>query len=261
MNRGMMKKPPMGANIDHSSVDLGGTWKKLLRYCRKYWVGMIVALLCAAGGTVLSLLGPDKISELTRLISEGLMTAIDMDAVKTIGLTLAIFYLTSMVLSATQQWIMTDVTQRVSQKMREDISKKINRLPMWYYNTTSNGDILSRVTNDVDTISQSLKQSIGTLVSASTLLIGSVIMMLKTDVTLTVTAILATCIGFVLMFLIMGRSQKYFVRQQTCLGKVNGHIEEIYSARTIVKAYNAEKISREQFHELNENLRGSGFKA
>ena len=166
-----------------------------------------------------------------------------------------------MLLSASQQWIMTDVTQRVSQRMREDISKKINRLPMWYYNTTSTGDILSRVTNDVDTISQSLKQSVGSLVSSVTLFVGSVIMMLKTDGILTATAILSTLIGFVLMFLIMGRSQKYFLRQQTALGKVNGHIEEIYAAHTVVKAYNAEEITKRQFHEINQHLRGCGFKA
>ena len=145
--------------------------------------------------------------------------------------------------------------------MREDILTKINRLPMWYYNTTSTGDILSRVTNDVDTISQSLKQSIGTLVSSATLLIGSVVMMLSTDIILTVTAVLATCIGLVLMFLIMGRSQKFFIRQQKCLGEVNGQIEEIYAAHTVVKAYNAEEIVKKDFDKANEALHESGFRA
>ncbi len=256
-----MNKGPMGINMDNKSVDIGGTWKKLLRYCEKYWIVMVIALAAAAVGTILTLLGPDRISELTRIIAEGMMTGIDMDAVWKIGTTLIIFYLTGMILSAAQQWIMTDVTQRVSQKMREDISKKINRLPMWYYNTTSTGDILSRVTNDVDTISQSLKQSVGSLVSSGTLFIGSIVMMLKTNGTLTVTAILSTLIGFMLMFLIMGRSQKYFLRQQTALGKVNGYIEEMYSAHTVVKAYNAENITRNQFHEMNQHLRGCGFKA
>ena len=259
MNNAMMKKRP--ANAESKTVDFGGTWKKLLGYCKKYWIVMILALAASAAGTILTLLGPDKISELTRLISEGMMTSIDMDAVWRIGTTLSFFYLSGMVLSAAQQWIMTDVTQRVSQKMREDISKKINRLPMWYYNTTSTGDILSRVTNDVDTISQSLKQSVGSLVSSVTLFVGSVIMMLKTDGILTVTAILSTLIGFVLMFLIMGRSQKYFLRQQTALGKVNGHIEEMYAAHTVVKAYNAEEITKRQFHEINQHLRGCGFRA
>ena len=251
----------MGTNTEKESVNIGGTWIKLLRYCKKYWIAMIAALTGAAGGTIFTLFGPDKLSELTRIISEGMMSSIDMNAVKKIGLTLLFFYLTSMLLSVMQQWVMTDVTQKVSHKMREDILTKINRLPMWYYNTTSTGDILSRVTNDVDTISQSLKQSIGTLVSSATLLIGSVVMMLSTDIILTVTAVLATCIGLVLMFLIMGRSQKFFIRQQKCLGEVNGQIEEIYAAHTVVKAYNAEEIVKKDFDKANEALHESGFRA
>lgn len=132
---------------------------------------------------------------------------------------------------------------------------------MWYYNRTTTGDILSRVTNDVDTIAQSLNQSIGTLVSAVTLFVGSIIMMLKTDVTMTVAAILSTVIGFVFMMLIMGRSQKYFFLQQKCLGLLNGHIEETYTGHTVVKAYNGEEKTEATFDEMNNNLRNSGFKA
>ena len=238
-----------------------GTWGKLLRYCRRYWGVMLLAVLAAAGGTVLTLMGPDKLSELTKVITDGILTGIDMDAVAKIGLTLVAFYLMSWLLSLIQQLVMSETTQRVSQKLRNDISRKINRLPMWYYNTTSTGDILSRVTNDVDTVAQSLQQSIGTLVSGLTLFIGSLLMMLKTNVMLTITAVAATIIGFGLMGAIMGRSRKYFARQQKALGAVNGYVEEMYSGHTVVKAYNAEDITKENFHQLNETLHRNGFRA
>lgn len=260
-NNKAVKRGPAMARGGEKAKNFKGTWGKLLRYCKKYWPAMIIAVLFSAGGAVLTLLGPDKISELTKVIGEGLMTTIDMSAVKKIGFTLIGFYVTSFVLSSTQHLIMTTVTQKVSKGMRGSISKKINRLPMWYYNQTSTGDVLSRVTNDVDTISQSLNQSIGTLFSAITLLIGSLVMMLKTDVTMTLTAVGATILGFVLMMLIMSRSQKYFARQQKHLGEVNGHIEEFYTGHTVVKAYNAEEKSQKEFDEKNENLRNAGFKA
>lgn len=238
-----------------------GTWRKLLRYCRRYWVVMLLAVMAAAGGTILTLMGPDKLSELTKVITDGLLTGIDMDAVAKIVFTLVAFYLTGWLLSLLQQLVMSETTQRVSKKLRNDISQKINRLPMWYYNTTSTGDILSRVTNDVDTVAQSLQQSIGTLVSSLTLFIGSLLMMLKTDITMTITAVAATVIGFVLMGAIMGRSQKYFAQQQKALGAVNGYVEEMYAGHTVVKAYNAEDITKNNFHQLNETLHRNGFKA
>lgn len=238
-----------------------GTWKELLQYCRKYWVVMIVAVTASAAGTVLTLLGPDKISELTKAITDGILTGIDMDSVAKIGFTLIAFYAGSWVLSLLQQLIMSETTQRVSRQLRTDISHKINRLPISYYNRTTTGDILSRVTNDVDTVAQSLQQSVGTLISSLTLFAGSLIMMMKTNLTLAGTAVLATLIGFALMGMIMGRSQKYFASQQKALGAVNGHIEEIYSGHTVVKAYNAEESSGKTFRQLNETLKGNGFKA
>lgn len=241
--------------------DFKGTWGKLLLYCRKYWISMIIAVLAAAVGTVLMLLGPDKLSALTKTITDGMMTGIDMAAVFSIGSTLVVFYAGSWLLSLAQQLIMSETTQRVSRQLREDISHKINRLPMWYYNRTTTGDILSRMTNDVDTVAQSLQQSIGTLISALTLFFGSLIMMLKTNVVLAGTAIAATLLGFVLMGIIMSRSQKYFSTQQTALGAVNGYIEEIYSGHTVVKAYNADEETKQAFAKLNSTLRTSGFKA
>jgi ATP-binding cassette subfamily B protein len=256
--------PPRGARPapgEANTTNFKGTWRKLLQYCRRYWVIMILALLAAAGGTVLTLLGPEKLSDLTKVVTDGLLTGIDMEAVAKIGFTLVAFYLASWLLSLLQQLMMSETTQRVSKKLRSDISQKINRLPMGYYNTTSTGDILSRVTNDVDTVAQSLQQSTGTLVSAVTLFVGSLVMMLKTDVALTFTAVVATILGFGLMGVIAGRSQKYFTRQQKALGAVNGYVEELYTGHTVVKAYNAEENSKDTFRQLNETLRQSGSKA
>ena len=234
---------------------------KIIRYCKRYLAVIVVALICAVAGTILTILGPDKLSDLTKVITEGIATGIDMERIKSIGLTLVAFYAGSAILSFGQQFIMATVTQNVTKQLRSDISGKINRLPMAYYNKTSTGDVLSRVTNDVDMISQSMNQSIGNLVSAVALFFGSLIMMFKTNVIMTLTAVIATMIGFGLMSLITSHSQKYFSRQQANLGALNGHIEEIYSGHTVVKAYNGEENAKIVFDELNNNLRDSAFKA
>lgn len=260
-NRGGMRGPGMGRRPAEKSKDFKGTWMKIIRYCKRYLAVIIVALICAVAGTILTILGPDKLSDLTKVITEGIATGIDMERVKSIGLTLVVFYVGSAILSFGQQFIMATVTQNVTKQLRSDISGKINRLPMAYYNKTSTGDVLSRVTNDVDMISQSMNQSIGNLVSAVALFFGSLIMMFKTNVIMTLTAVIATMIGFGLMSLITSHSQKYFSRQQANLGALNGHIEEIYSGHTVVKAYNGEKNAKKVFDELNNNLRDSAFKA
>lgn len=220
---GPMGGEPAGMGGEQAK-DLIGTWKKLLGYCRKYTLPLVIALVCAAVGTVLTLAGPDKLSDLTNYITEGMTSGIDMDAVTSIGMMLVGFYALSYILSALQGWIMATVTQRVSKEMRSDISRKINRLPMWFYNRTTTGDVLSRVTNDVDTIGQSLNQSIGNLLTSIILFVGSFIMMLITNVTMTATAVIASILGFAAMFAIMGRSQKYFTRQQ----KAPWRIERTY---------------------------------
>lgn len=260
-NRSGMRGPGMGRRPAEKSKDFKGTWMKIIRYCKRYLAVIIVALICAVAGTILTILGPDKLSDLTKVITEGIATGIDMERVKSIGLTLVAFYVGSAILSFGQQFIMATVTQNVTKQLRSDISGKINRLPMAYYNKTSTGDVLSRVTNDVDMISQSMNQSIGNLVSAVALFFGSLIMMFKTNVIMTLTAVIATMIGFGLMSLITSHSQKYFSRQQANLGALNGHIEEIYSGHTVVKAYNGEKNAKKVFDELNNNLRDSAFKA
>ena len=245
-----MPGPHNRGRAPEKSKDFKGAWRKLLRLCRGYLPAICIALVCAVGGTVLTLLGPEQLKKLTNVITEGILTGIDLNAVSDIGALLVCFYAASMLLSSVQSWTLTTVTQRVARKMRADISAKINRLPMAYFNRTSTGDILSRVTNDVDTIGQSLKNSFGALV-----------MMLLNDAAMTGTAIGATVLGFGLMFFIMSRSQKYFLRQQRSLGSLNGHIEEIYSGHTVVKAYNGERAAREEFNRRNESLRVNGFKA
>lgn len=241
--------------------DFKGTWKKLLVYCRSYYVPILIAVLCAAAGTIFTLVGPDQLSDLTKVITNGLLGAIDMEEVSRIGFLLVTLYVCGAVLNFTQHFIMTTISQRVSRRMRSQICVKINRLPMSFYGRTSNGDILSRVTNDVDMISQSLNQSIGMLVSAITLFAGSLIMMLVTNVIMAVTAVAAVFLGFLLMSLITGHSQKYFSRQQRHLGELNGQIEEIYSGHTVVKAYNGEEEAGKKFEEMNGKLKQSAFRA
>ena len=156
---------------------------------------------------------------------------------------------------------MATMTQRMSKKIRKDISEKINIMPLKYFDSTTFGDVLSRVTNDVDTIGHSLGQSITQLVMAVTMLIGSIIMMLITDITMTIAAILSSLIGFAFMSLILGKSQKYFVGQQKYLGMINGHVEEVYAGHNVLKAYNGERKAKEEFEEINAKLCTSAFKA
>lgn len=256
------KRIPGGAGkVVEKPKDFTGTWIKLLQFCKKYWWMMGVAIAGTVCSTIFTLMGPDKLSDMADIISDGIVMGIDMDEIKKIGITLVIFYGSSAILGLMQGLIMAYITQQVSKKLRSSISEKVNILPMSYYSKTTTGDILSRVTNDVDTIGQSLNQSIGTLVSAIALFIGSFIMMLKTNVIMTITAVVATLVGFAFMMAIMSKSQKYFVRQQRALGEVNGHVEEIYSGHTVVKAYNGEKKATEEFEVMNERLRDSAFKA
>ncbi|MDL2300166.1 ABC transporter ATP-binding protein/permease [Clostridiaceae bacterium OttesenSCG-928-D20] len=247
---------PTGEKYEFSS-----TWGKIISYCRPYFPAIIIALICAVSATVLTLLGPDKLSELTNTITKGFMTGIDMDAVSKIAFTLVAFYGASFLVSYIQSFLMSTVTQRVSKNLRSDISKKVNKLPLRYFDKTSYGDILSRVTNDVDTIGQTLNQSIGGLVSAAAQLIGSVVMMLSSNWIMAITAMLSSVLGFVLMTLIISRSQKYFISQQKLLGDINGHIEEVYSGHNVIKAYNAEDELHDEFRGINKAFYNTSWKA
>ena len=250
-----------GPRKPEKAKDFSGTWKKLLAYCKEYRLHLIISLLCAFVGTILTLMGPGRIADLTDVISEGILTGIDMGKVQRIAVTLICLYSASLILSVTQGRIMAMVTQRIACRLRRDISAKINRLPMWYYNRTTTGDVLSRVTNDVDGIGQSLSQSLTSLVSSTTQMIGALVLMFSHNFLMTVTALIASIVGFVIMFAIMGRSQKYFIEQQKNLGRINGHIEEMYTGHTVVKAYNGEKEAKKTFDAMNDDLRNSGFRA
>lgn len=250
-----------GPQVTEKTDNVIGNWKKLILYSKKYWVALIVAVFLSAGGNILTVLAPDRLGEMTNVIEQGIQATINMKAIKMIAFSLIALYGFSGLFNLIQGWIMATITQRISENLRSDISTKINRLPMSYFSNTTVGDTLSRVTNDVDTIGRALNMSVQNLISSATMLIGSFVMMLITNVTLTLTAVGATAIGLLLMILIMSRSQKYFVAQQKHLGAINGLIEETYSGHTIVKAYNAEQMVRVDFKDMNENLRTTGFKA
>lgn len=259
-----MGRGPMGGSMEgagETAKDFKKTLGKLIAYCKPQLPLIITAIVCAAIGSILMLVGPNKLSEITDLITKGMITGIDLDAVVKICVTLVAIYALGALLSFVQGYIMATVTQRVSKSLRSDVSGKINRLPIRYYNKTTHGDVLSRMTNDVDSIGQTMNQSIGMLVSAGTLLLGSLIIMLLTNVIMTLAAVAATIIGFVLMMVIMSRSQKYFTRQQRNLGAMNGHVEEIYAGHNIVKLYNGEKAATKTFDEINDKLCDSAFKS
>lgn len=208
--------------------------------------------------------GEDALAAMEKIpdaVMDAITPKLDMETVVSIATFLICLYAISYVLHIVQSYTMSTVTQRVSQNLRRDISEKINKLPMAFYNRTSTGDILSCVTNDVDTIGQSLNQSVSNLVTAGVLLVGSLVMMLLTNGIMTLTAVLASLLGFCLMFAIMGHSQKYFVLQQQGIGNLNGHIEEVYTGHTVIKAYNAEDQEQETFDKLNNKLCHDGFRA
>jgi ATP-binding cassette subfamily B protein len=246
------------------------TLSELLAYCKKYLPAIIISLIAAAGGTAMQVIGPDKLKNLTNEIMKGLpvmeggktvLGRINMDTVSSMVGILILFYGGSFILNYLQSYIMATVTQVISKRMRSDISQKINRLPLKYFDTSSVGDVLSRVTNDVDAIGQTLTQSMGTLVSSAIMLIGSLVMMLYNSWILTLTAIGACGFGIIFSMFIAKVSQKYFRQQQKELGTLNGHIEEVYSGHNVVKVYNGGKEAKRVFEESNHNLYNSAWKS
>ena len=269
MGRGPMGGGPMGGMVEKPK-EFKKTWLRLIRYSKRYAPAVITALALAAIGTVMQIIGPDRLKDMANLIMKGLpslvnglpaMGKVDLDAVRRIAFTLVIFYAGAAVLGFAQGYIMTTVTQKISKNLRTGISEKINRLPLKYFDKVSYGDVLSRVTNDVDAIGQTMNQSIGTLVTAVTMLAGSLVMMFYNSWILALTAIFSSLFGFVFMALIMSRSQKYFARQQEGLGEANGHVEEVYSGHNVVKAYNGGKEAMRVFDRINAKLYDSGWKS
>ena len=235
--------------------DFKGAVKRLFSELKSFKTLIFISLILAMLGSILSIVAPDKLSELTNVITDGMMTpSMDMDKIKNIALTLAILYVTSSIFTLIQSFSMTDVSNKFAKNLRTRISEKINKLPLKYFDRNQTGDILSRVTNDVDTIAQTMNQSLASLVSNITLFLGSLIMMFVTNWIMAVTAVSATLIGFTLMIKILGKSQKYFVARQVELGKLNGHIEEVYSGLNVVKAYNAQKTVDKKFDDYNKSV-------
>jgi len=259
--QGMGGPPGMGAV--EKAKDFKGTWRKLILYCKKYLPAIFTALIIAAAGTVLQIIGPDWLKNMTNEIVKGLSPngKIDFNAVTRIGLFLVFFNAGSAILSFIENFIMATVTAKISKNMRGGISRKINKIPLKYFDKTSIGDVISRVTNDVDAIGQTMNQSLDMLVRAVTMFAGALVMMFYNSWILALIAVGSTLIGFVLMRLIMSKSQKYFKAQQDGLGAINGHIEEIYSGHNVVKAYNGGKAAKKTFEEINGTLYESGWKS
>lgn len=251
--------PMMGGG--GKAKDFGKSIKSLLSYIKTYLPIIIVALVLACAGAIFNVYGPEKLSEITDLITAGMMGQIDLDGVKAAAFFLAVLYAMGLLFNYIQGFIMATVTQRVTKRLRGDISGKVNRLPLSYYNKHSTGDVLSRVTNDVDMIGQTLNNSLGTLITSVTTFVGAIIMMFYTNWIMAVSGILATVIGFFLMTLIMSKSQKHFMSQQQELGKINGHVEEIYAGHNVVKVYNGEKDAEKTFDDINEKLYDSAWKS
>ena len=228
--------------------------KKLMHYLNKYKFRIIFALIFSAFSSVLAIISPKRLEKLINTIIAGIITGIDIDKVKEIMFALIIIYVLSAIFDYLEKYLMVDATNKFAKELREKISHKINKLPLKYFDTHTSGDILSRVTNDIDTVSQNLNNSLGTFVSAITLLVGCLIMMFKTNWIMALTSIFSSLIGLVLMMIILSKAQKYFVMRQEELGKLNGHIEEIYSSQTLVKAYNGEKNAWDKFAKLNESV-------
>lgn len=242
-----------------------GTFKtsmlKLLKYCKRYWGWMIVSILFGVVATVFQIIGPQKIMDITNLIGNGLMGGIDINAVTKIAIFLVCIYSIGAILSYFQQYLAVTITQKTVKRFRQDISYKINKLPLNYFDTHLHGDILSRVTNDVDTIGQSLNQSVGSLVSSSVLFVGVLIMMFVTEWIMALTVVGTTILGFGFAMIFMSKSQKYFNQNQKNLGELNAHIEEVYSGHNVVQLFNAKNQTNQEFSKTNKKLFTSGWKS
>ncbi len=259
---GGMRGPGMRGGMGEKPKNFKSAMVRLVKELQKYKVWLMVALVLAALGSVLSIFAPNQLSEMTNLISAGIQQAsMDIIAIQRIALFLLLLYLSSALFSYIEGIGMTIVANRFARSLRRRISTKINQLPLKYFDQHQSGDILSRVTNDVDMIAQSMNQSLSTLVSSVTLFLGTLIMMFYTNWILALTAILSSLIGFMGMSFILKKSQKYFVQKQVELGNLNGHIEEIYSGLNVVKVYNGKKEADKKFDELNHRVCESNQKS
>ena len=250
-----------GRAPDEKPKNVKSSMADLFKYLKPWYKAIVAALILSLAGTALTLIAPDKMADLTNTIGDGLATGIDMSAIiKAIIIVLTIYVCASLVTCASN-YVMITVMQKLAWNMRSSISEKINRMPLKYFDKVSVGDVLSRITNDVDTVSSALNSSITTLVQAVVQFVGVTIIMFATSGRLALTAIAASVLGFVFMFSIIKRSRKYFQQQQKNLGDMNGHIEEMYSGHDIVRVYGAVKQAKDEFGRINENLYSSSWKS
>lgn len=263
--RGPMGHGPMGSG--EKAKDFSGTISKLIKYISKYKIQIVVVMLCAICSTIFNVVGPKVLGEATTEVFNGLVAkitgggGIDFGKIGQILLILLFLYVISCVFSFIQGMIMTGVSQKVSYQMRDEISKKINRMPMRYFDGKTHGEILSRVTNDVDTLGMSLNQSITQIITSVTTLIGVLVMMLSISGSMTLIAILSLPVSLIFVSLIVKHSQKYFKSQQEYLGVVNGQVEEVYGGHMVVKVFNAEQKVIEDFNEANDKLYHTAWKS
>ena len=264
---GPMRHGPGAMAVGEKAKDFKGTMKKLLAYMRRYLPSIVIALLCAVGGTVFSIFGPKILGQATTKLFEGVIAmltgtgGIDFAAIGQILLFLAGLYVLSALLSYVQGWVMAGIATKVSYAMRTDISQKIDRLPMSYFDRVPHGEVLSRITNDVDMVTQTLHQSLSQVVTQLTMIVGVLCMMLSISPLMTLIAICILPVCLVIVMNVVRHSQKFFRRQQEYLGHVNGHVEEMYGAHVVVTAFNGQEESIEKFNGLNEKLYQSAWKS
>ncbi len=255
---------PMGGSmIVEKPKNFKESMKNLLKYIRKYNVLMGIAIIFAMGGTIFNIVGPKLLGNMTNEVQIAVFAnmPINLDKVASIAVLLIVLYILSYFFTLAQGFIMNIVTQRISKKLRTDISSKINRLPLNYFDTRSYGDVLSIVTNDVDAIGQTLNRSLASLITSVTSIVGVIIMMLTINVLLAVLVVLLVPLSMVLMMTIMKFSQKHFRVYQNGLGAMNGHIEEIYSGHNVIKVFNANRKAKQEFNELNQKLYEGSWKS
>lgn len=256
-----------GAKAGEKAKDFKGSVKKMFNYMRNYRLQLYIIFFFAALSTVFAIVGPKILGEATTALSEGLMAKasgsgeIDFGRIQEILLLLTGMYLFSAFCSYIQGFMMAGISQKMAYSLRKDISEKINRLPLSYYDKTSQGDVLSRVTNDVDSIGQSLSQGVTQVITSVMMVVGVAIMMFSISWMMTLVAMIVLPISAILVMVVTKRSQKYFVQQQASLGALNGHVEEMYGGHMIVKAFNGEEDSIEKFSEQNEELYNSAWKS
>ncbi len=259
--------PGAGMMPGEKAKNFKGTIGKLIQYMGKYKIAILIVMIFAIASTVFGIAGPKILGQATTELFNGLVAKlsgtgeIDFEKIGEILLFLVSVYLFSTVCSFIQGWIMTGITQKVCFRFRADISEKINRMPMKYFESRTVGEILSRITNDVDTLGQGLNQSVTQLITSVSTLIGILIMMLSISPVMTLIALVILPVSAVLIGIVVKFSQKYFVAQQKYLGEINGQVEEVYSGHNIVKAFNKEEDMLETFHETNRRLFQSAWKS